>query len=211
MTWHRRVDKPLSAPMFTDVSTSYGPSLRPQVWCRHFPRIMLSYWTVKRGSWGSQGTSHHYNALTMSAMATQITSLAIVYSIVDSGVGQRKHQSSASLAFVLGITGEFPAQMASNAEMFPFDDVIMMWWVWWWWWCKQQPPTMTCSLIQYSVQTEVISIYDTHRVPHGMAWVNLLAKSHVLCRLPLRRRRLISMTKTLLRESMPWTPASNSS
>ena len=22
--------------------------------------------------------------------------------------------------------GEFPAQMASNAEMFPFDDVIMM-------------------------------------------------------------------------------------
>ena len=24
-------------------------------------------------------------------------------------------------------TGEFPAQMASNAEMFPFDDVIMLW------------------------------------------------------------------------------------
>ena len=32
-----------------------------------------------------------------------------------------------SLAFVWGIagTGEFPAQMASNAEMFPFDDFIM--------------------------------------------------------------------------------------
>ena len=24
------------------------------------------------------------------------------------------------------VTSEFPAQMASNAEMFPFDDVIMM-------------------------------------------------------------------------------------
>ena len=23
------------------------------------------------------------------------------------------------------VTGEFPVQMASNAEMFPFDDVIM--------------------------------------------------------------------------------------
>ena len=40
---------------------------------------------------------------------------------------QRKHQSSASLAFVRGpVTGEFPAQMASNAEMFPFDDVVMI-------------------------------------------------------------------------------------
>ena len=37
-----------------------------------------------------------------------------------SGADQRKHQSAASLAFVRGIprarTGEFPAQMASNAE-----------------------------------------------------------------------------------------------
>ena len=36
----------------------------------------------------------------MSAMASQITSLAIVYSIVYSGADQRKRQSSASLAFV---------------------------------------------------------------------------------------------------------------
>ena len=55
----------------------------------------------------------------MGAMASQITSLTIVNSIVYSGADQRKHQSSASLA------GEFPAQLASNAEMFPFDDVIM--------------------------------------------------------------------------------------
>ena len=61
----------------------------------------------------------------MGAMASQITSLTIVYSTVYSDADQRKHQRSASLAFVRGIhrghhlrrvTGEFPAQMASNAE-----------------------------------------------------------------------------------------------
>ena len=39
----------------------------------------------------------------MSAMSSQITSLTVVYSSVYSGADQRKHQSYASLAFVLGI------------------------------------------------------------------------------------------------------------
>ena len=39
----------------------------------------------------------------MGAMASQITSLTIVYSTVYSGANQRKQQSSASLASVLGI------------------------------------------------------------------------------------------------------------
>ena len=42
----------------------------------------------------------------MSAMASQITSLTIVYSTVYSGADIRKHQSSASLAFVGEITGD---------------------------------------------------------------------------------------------------------
>ena len=45
----------------------------------------------------------HYNDVIMSAMASQITSLTIVNSTVYSGADQRKHQSSASLAFVRGI------------------------------------------------------------------------------------------------------------
>ena len=45
----------------------------------------------------------HYNDVIMSAMASQITSLTIVYSSVYSVADQRKHQSSASLAFVRGI------------------------------------------------------------------------------------------------------------
>ena len=45
----------------------------------------------------------HYNDVTMGAIASQITSLTIVYWIVYSDADQRKHQSSASLAFVRGI------------------------------------------------------------------------------------------------------------
>ena len=45
----------------------------------------------------------NYSDVIMGAMASQITSLTIVYSTVYSGADQRKHQSSASLAFVWGI------------------------------------------------------------------------------------------------------------
>ena len=45
----------------------------------------------------------HYDDAIMGAMASQITSLTIVYLTVYSGADQRKHQSSASLAFVQGI------------------------------------------------------------------------------------------------------------
>ena len=61
----------------------------------------------------------------MGAMASQFTSLAIVYSIVYSGADKKKHQSSAPLAFVKGnspVTGEFRAQMVSNAEN------VSIWW-----------------------------------------------------------------------------------
>ena len=46
---------------------------------------------------------YHYDDVKMSSMASQITSLTIIYSTVYSGTDQRKHQSSASLAFVWGI------------------------------------------------------------------------------------------------------------
>ena len=59
----------------------------------------------------------------MNTIASQIPSITIVYSTVYSDADQRKHQNSASLAFVR--TGEFPVQMASNAENVSIDDVIM--------------------------------------------------------------------------------------
>ena len=63
----------------------------------------------------------HYSDVIIIAIASQITDVSIVYSTVSSGTDQRKHQSSASLAFVRGN----PRTTASNAEMFPLDDVIM--------------------------------------------------------------------------------------
>ena len=45
----------------------------------------------------------HYNDDKMSSIASQITSLAVVYSTVYSDTDQRKHQSSVWLAFVWGI------------------------------------------------------------------------------------------------------------
>ena len=48
-------------------------------------------------------SSSHYNGVIMSMMASQITSLKVVYSTFTSAADQRKHQSSASLAFVWGI------------------------------------------------------------------------------------------------------------
>ena len=70
----------------------------------------------------------HYNDVIMSTIASQITSLTIVYSTVYSGVDQRKHQSSTSLAFVWGIHRgpvNSPHKGPVTLKMFSFDDVIM--------------------------------------------------------------------------------------
>ena len=45
----------------------------------------------------------HYNDVIMGAIASQITSLTIVYSTVYTGADQRKHESCASLAFARGL------------------------------------------------------------------------------------------------------------
>ena len=65
----------------------------------------------------------------MGAMASQITSLTIVYSTVISGSDQRKHQSPASLAFVRRNHRwpvNSPHKWPVTRKMFPFDDAIMI-------------------------------------------------------------------------------------
>ena len=66
----------------------------------------------------------HYNDVIMGPIASQITSLTIVYSTVYSDADQRKHQSSASLAFVSPVNS--PHKWPIKRKMFPFDDVIMI-------------------------------------------------------------------------------------
>ena len=64
----------------------------------------------------------------MSTIASQITSLTIVYSIVYLRADERKHQSSAILAFVRGIHRRpvnSPHKGPVTRKMFPIDDVIM--------------------------------------------------------------------------------------
>ena len=70
----------------------------------------------------------HYGVVRMGTIASQITSLTIVYSNVYSDADQNKDQSSASLAFVWGIhrgPANSPHKWSVTREMFPFDDVIM--------------------------------------------------------------------------------------
>ena len=70
----------------------------------------------------------HYYDVIMGTMAFQFTSLTIVYTTVYSGADQRKHQSSASLAFVWGIHRgpvNSPHKWPVTRKMFPFDHVIM--------------------------------------------------------------------------------------
>ena len=61
---------------------------------------------------------HHNSDVIMGSIASQITSLTIVFSSFYSDADQRKHQSSPSLASVRGI----PTEMASNAEN------LSVWW-----------------------------------------------------------------------------------
>ena len=70
----------------------------------------------------------HYGDVIMGVIASQITSLMSVYPTVYSDADQRKHQSSASLAFVRGIHRgpvNSPHKWPVTRKMFPFDDVIM--------------------------------------------------------------------------------------
>ena len=69
-----------------------------------------------------------YSDVIMGARASQITDVLIVYSTVCSGADHRKHQSSASLAFVRGIHRgpvNSPHKGPVTRKMFPFDDVFM--------------------------------------------------------------------------------------
>ena len=71
---------------------------------------------------------HDQCFLCPTTVASLFTSLTIVYSIVYTGADKRKHQSSASLAFVWGIPRwpvNFPHKWLVTRKLFPFDDVIM--------------------------------------------------------------------------------------
>ena len=76
------------------------------------------------------GVRWYYSDAIMSAIVSQSSGVSIVYSTVCSGADQRKHQSTASLAFVRGIHRS-PVNSQHKGpvtrKMIPFDEVIISW------------------------------------------------------------------------------------
>ena len=105
-----------------------------RLWCICPRQLVFGMWSTSRNMltmlwwlwWYDTGI--HDGDIIIGTMASQITSLTIVYSAVYSGTYQRKHQSSASLAFMRGIhQGQVnsPHKWPVTRKMCPFDDVIM--------------------------------------------------------------------------------------
>ena len=95
--------------------------------------ILFPYFNFKVGNTDEthnppKNESEHYCDVIMGTVASQITSLTIVHSTIDSGADQRKHQSSGPLAFVRGIHRwpvNSPHKWLVTRKMCPFDDFIM--------------------------------------------------------------------------------------
>ena len=95
---------------------------------KHTFRVEGGGWGFGAGGGLGGGSMTHYGDVIMGTIASQIASLAIVYSTVYSGADKRKHQSSASLAFVRGFHRgpvNSPHKWPVTRKIFPFDDVIM--------------------------------------------------------------------------------------
>ena len=92
------------------------------------PYFFIYIVAAECASQSGDDTFVHYGDVIMGMVASQIASINIVYSTVYSGADQRKHQSSATLAFAQGIHRSpvnSPHKWPVTRKMFPFDDVIM--------------------------------------------------------------------------------------
>ena len=104
---------------------SIGGSPHKGAVTRTFDVSLLSVWT---NCWTNiiwKVSNFHYSDVIMNTMASPITGVSIVCSIVGSGADQRKHQSSVSLAFVRGIPqwpANSPQTKDNNAEN------VSIWW-----------------------------------------------------------------------------------
>ena len=93
----------------------------------------------------------HYSDVIMRAIASQLTGVSIVYSVVCSGTDKRKQQSFASLAFMRRIHQSpvnSPHKGPVTRKMFPFDDVAM-------------ETALVCALLDFGrVKTNMVTGLD---------------------------------------------------
>ena len=146
MAWRRLNNNALSEPKMISLLTHLCVT-RPE-WLNHikitFCAAGLFHWLLDKTKWqwcdifyftwviavpsNLSYVRWHYSDVIMGVMASQITSLTIVYSTAHSGADQRKHQSSAWLVFVRGIRRS-PVNSRHTGpvtrNMFISDDVIM--------------------------------------------------------------------------------------
>ena len=103
----------------------------------------------------------HYNDVIMSAMASQITGVSVVYSTVClENIKAPRHWP------FLGhspVTGEFPIQRANNSEMFPFDDVIMNY-------CPACRTTLIATRFRVAMICPIIQVPQCIRVFFYFVW-----------------------------------------
>ena len=94
------------------------PGLKLNHVSKRGPRSRVEYKQINNISYQMET---HYCDVIMSAMASQITGVSIVCSIVGSG-GYHKTSKLRVTPLCRGFTGEFPAQKVSNAEN------VSIWW-----------------------------------------------------------------------------------
>ena len=107
--------------------TLMWPVNSPHIW-PVTRKLILFDDVIMRQAVITQWYTSHYDDVIMDSIASQITSLTIVYSTAHLGADQSKNQSSASLAFVWEIHRwpvNLPHKWPVTRKMFPFDDVIM--------------------------------------------------------------------------------------
>ena len=127
----------------------------------------------------------HY--VIMGAMASQITSFTIVYLTVHSDAVQRKHQSSASQAFVHGIHRwpvNSPHKGPITRKMFPFDNVIM---------CRSTCMSVSISHLNKNrndvrhICVQMIQIIFGLHLPSSVSFISeVYPPPHQFCWVPLR-------------------------
>ena len=136
MAWCRIGDKPLSKAMLTRLRLVFLNNVNSKgsllvILIKFLIPVWICNFIYYKSTRTFNGATARYNDVIMGAIASQINSLTIVYSTVYSGADQRKHQSSASLAFVWWIHQgpvNSPHKWPVTRKMFPFDDVIMEVW-----------------------------------------------------------------------------------
>ena len=126
--------------IFSVIPKSIESNIKFDDWeCFHYDGVQLLFGNRPTSVWMLRMPCHQISAINdhnitltsywMGAMASQITGLKVVYSTVYWGADQRKHQSSASLAFVRAIhrwTVNAPHKGPVMRKMFPIDDVPML-------------------------------------------------------------------------------------